>query len=286
MYAFDFLKGVSLPSTKIYLSGGDNSTTDMVLSKLISSMSISETVNVTKSSDIKVSGNYGIFGPINVLYIFRGKLEPPDHLNYVVKVASSKMPKKYKDHGYCEIVCNGFFQNQIEELCRLRLLEVDATLAKNYSKFLCIVCNYDIGAITNVIKIISYLPAEYVRSLSYQDFTMICGNLSGSDESIVVGCFIDGNYIEFLNRLALDSKLLQPALRNLVYALIRVKSTVGVAKPTWYQNKLLACAGRLESYGLDRLIVNIQNLVDDFWVKPPQTMLRLNLLVKDLREER
>ena len=286
MYASDFLqKGIS--SHRMYLSGDNSFVKELTIKKILKDWNSPQIVQASKNSDIKIYGNMSVFGRISVAYILSGKAEFKQGLGLVIKTASAKMPKKYKDLGFQEVACNDLFPNQIEAFCQKFLVELGVNLPPIYSKFICVSCNYDLVAITNVAKILSYLEPSYVTSLSYQDFAMVCGNLCVADESEIVSQFIDGNYSNFLNKLVENPRMASSVLWGLVYALMRVKETkVALGKtPTWYQKKLLACAQRMEHFGLDRVIMFTHNLAENFTLKFPQIMLELTRLIKMIKGE-
>jgi hypothetical protein len=286
MYASEFLQKNWPNLSKVLLSGENGFIRGLVIDKLRKDWGIKDVVWATKASDLKVYGNFTVFGPARIAYILHGKVEPKEGLQYVIKISSNKITKKYKDMGFHEIVCSDFFPNQVESFCQHYLSDTGVVLPISYSKFICVSCGYDLVAITNTIKILSYLNPLYVQSLSYQDFVLMCGNLSVTDESTIINHFIDGEYSDFLNKLNDNPRLVSSVLWGIVYALIKVKETMFVAKnPTWYQRKQLACGKRMEHFGLDRVIVFTHNLAESFLLKFPQIMLELNRLIKMLKGE-
>jgi hypothetical protein len=285
MYASDFLQKSWPNLSKVFLSGENGFIRGMVIDKLKKDWGVRETIWATKTSDLKVYGNLTVFGPARVAYILNGKVEPKEGLQYVVKVSSKKITKKYKDLGFHEIICSDLFPNQIETFCKQYLLEAGVSLPVTYSKFICVSCGYDMVAITNTIKILSFLDPSYVQSLSYQDFALVCGSLAVTDESTIINHFVEGEYAEFLNKLYENPRLISAVLWGMVYALIRVRDTIGTKNPSWYQKKLVACGKRMEHFGIDRVIVFTHDLAEAFLLKFPQIMLELNRLIKILKGE-
>ena len=283
MYAFDFLhKGNQIPD-KVFISGDNECVKNLVLQKVCSLWAVTEKVYVTKPTDLKISFNQSVFGFTKVAYIFSGKAEPKKDMHYIVRLSKSAITKKYKDMGFLDIVCSSFFPNQVEDFCKKMLIDEKVNVSPSYAKFLCVTCNYEMVSIINIIRLLSFLNQTYVGSLSYQDFTLLCGTLSISDESTIISYFMEGNYSEFLSRLQDGPTLLQPVLRGLVFSLLKARSVLGAKNPTWFQRKLLACVGRMELYGLDRVILELQRLADSFLLKPPQVMLRLNMIIKSIK---
>ena len=286
MYASDFLqKGLS--SQRMYLSGENSFVKGLVIDKILKDWNSPQVIKASKNSDIKVYGNLSVFGKISVAYILSGQADYKEGLALVIKISSTKMPKKYKDLGFIEIVCGDLFPNQVESFCQNYLHSVGVNLPQIYSKFICVSCNYDLVAITNVAKILSFLDQNYVASLAYQDFAVVCGNLCVAEESAIVASFIDGNYTNFLDRLSQNPRMSSSILWGLVHALMRVKGTKAAASrnPTWYQRKLLSCAERMEHFGLDRVIMFTHNLAENSTLKFPQIMLEITRLIKMIKGE-
>jgi hypothetical protein len=286
MYASEFLQKELPNINKVFLSGENTFVRGLVIDKLIQGWGVTEAVNVTKSSDLKVYGNYTIFGPKLIAYIFGNKVEPKEGLNFVIKISSKKITQKYKSLGFCEIICSDFFPNQIEAFCQQYLTQLSVNLPTVYTKFICVSCGYDMVAITNTAKMLSFLDQAYVQSLSYQDFALICGRLSVSEETVIVNHFIDGEYAEFLDKLNENPRLSSAVLWGLVFTLLRVRDTMCLTKnPTWFQRRQIACGKRMEHYGLDRVIVFTSRLAESFSLKFPQIMLDLNRLIKCIKGE-
>jgi hypothetical protein len=286
MYASEFLQKDFTNVTKVFLSGDNAFVRGLVVDKLIKGWGATETINITKSSDLKVYGNYTVFGPKRVAYVFTGKAEPKEGLDFVVKVSSKKITQKYKSLGFYEIICSDFFPNQIESFCQQYLVEHRVALSAIYAKFICVSCGYDMVAITNTVKILSCLDQTYVQSLSYQDFALICGRLSASEELTVINHFIDGEYAEFLDKLNESPRLILPVLWGVVFALTKVKDAMYITKnPTWFQRRQIACGKRMELYGLDRVIVFTSRLAESFSLRFPQIMMGLNRLIKCIKGE-
>lgn len=285
MYATEFLQKSWPNLFKVFLSGDNEFVRGLVIDKLRKDWGVKETVWATKPSDIKVYGNYTVFGPASVVYILSGKAEPKGGLRYVIKLSSTKITKKYKDMGFHEIVCNDFFPNQVESFCQSRLSEVGVSLSTMYSKFICVSCGYDLVSIANTIRILSFFDHNYIQSLSYQDFALVCGGFAETDESAIIAHFIEGEYSEFLGKLNENPRLLSGVLHGLVYALIKIRDVVDTKNPTWYQRKQIACRKRMEHFGIDRVIMTTHGLAESFLLKFPQIMLGLNRLVKNLKGE-
>jgi hypothetical protein len=285
IYASDFLRKGFTNFSKVYLSGPNSFVRGLVIDKIMKDWGISKSITATKNSDIKVCGNLTVFGKIPVAYILTDKAEHKDGLDTVIKVSTNKISKKYKDAGYVEIVCSDFFPNQVEEFTKHYLTSLNVCLADYYSKFICVSCNYDLVAITNVARILSAFDSSYLASLSHQDFALICGNLCVAEESSVVANFIDGDYAGFLNKLQENPRLIKTVLWNLVFALMKVREVPNRRNPTWYQKKLLACAERMEHFGLDRVIILTHDLAESYRLKYPQIMLELTRLIKALKGE-
>jgi hypothetical protein len=285
MFASEFLQKDWPNLFRVFLTGNNEFVRGLVTEKLRKDWGVQETVKVTKSADLKVYGNFSVFGPLRIMYVLDGKVEPKEGLQCVIKISSKKITKKYKDMGFHEIVCNDFFPNQIEAFCQNSLVVAGVSLSPVYAKFICVACGYDLVVISNTVKVLSFLDSTYVQSLSYQDFVLMCGGLSTVDELIISNHFIDGEYTEFLSKLNENPRLISAVLWGLVYALIKVKDTVGSTNPTWYQRKQIACGKRMEHFGIDRVIMFTHNLAESFLLKSPQIMLALNRLVKVLKGE-
>jgi hypothetical protein len=286
MYASEVMQGRLTRGTKVFLGGDNVFVKNLVIDKLLQTWGISRRIHVEKTSDLKVSCNYSIFGPERVVYILGNKLEPKTDLQYVVKLGNGKLSKKFKDLGFEEVMCSDFFPNQVEDFCKIRLSESDVSLPTEYAKFICVSCGYDLLAVNNVIKILSLFGNDYIKSLSYENFAVICGRLSTSDESTIINLFIEGNYAEFVTKISENVNFLSPVLWGLTFALFKVKESMQLTKkPTWYQSKLINCGKRLEHYGIERVIILTHNLASSFSMKPQQIMLAINRLVKEIQGE-
>ena len=286
MYASNFLQNGCTAFTKVYLSGNNDFVKGLVIDKVTKDWGATNVVRANKNSDIKVYGNLTVFGKVPIAYILTGKAEHKEGLDLVIKLATSKMPKKYKDAGYTEITCSDFFPNQTEDFTKNFLLGLGVNLSDFYAKFVCVSCNYDLVAITNVAKILATLDPVYLQSLSYQDFALVCGNLCVAEESAIITDFIDGDYSNFLNKLYENPRLVSSVIWGLLFALMKVREASRSGRnPTWYQKKLLACAQRVEHFGLDRVIMFTYNLAESFNLKFPQIMLELTRFIKILKGE-
>jgi hypothetical protein len=283
MYAYDFLIKGNLISDKVFLSGDNECVKNLVIQKITSVWGVTGKVYATKNSELQGSFNQPIFGVVKVAHILSGKAEPNKSMHYVIRVSSKAMTKKYKDMGFEEITCGNFFPNQVENFCKSLISELHINIAPVYGKFLCVTCSYDLVSVINVVKVLSYLDQSYVASLSYADFSLLCGTLTISDETAIVNYFVEGNYSEFLSRLHDNPRIVTLVLKNLMYTLLKAQSISSSKKPTWYQQKLLTCLGRMELCGVNRVILELQALCGDYLLQSPQIMLRLHKLIRMIK---
>lgn len=264
MYFSDIFKdpNVLVQNTKFHISGSDDFLKHYVC-RLIAK-SHGRRLNYVTSVETYVPD--GLFCN-SYFYCLSEGLLPRTYVDYTIQLSKRKLPATLKRAGFVEILCNGFFRNQLVDFVRFVARQEQVVLEKSNANYLIEKCGYDPYSLVNCIRL-----------LRFNNSLVETNALPTYQVGDIVEDFMQLRFSAFLSKIANHKKDITEILWFILLRLSKCVTLDLTKKLNWSEQQLAKMAAAIRQRNLGVVISSFQDLVLSREQSFDFIVLKLNLL--------